>query len=1087
MKTKTKKPFSKVLAGLLSFALAFTMLPSMAFAEEADPVPLADNDGLELSKTATLENDGTYTIDLEAYATGEYKVVGEKVPLDIVLVLDQSGSMADPFAYQYEETYEKFTGSYWDAYTTPVYHLDEETGEYHLLNVTREWKTGFGVFGYKYTFTCETEGCNWAHGNQCAFAGWEQYPGGSSWQGGTDWGRELFCKTTSNTEVSRLEALQDSVTKFVQSVEADASSEGLNHRIAIVGFASETGYGENTEILTVDGDNTSISNRDSIGVAYSDKTNYAKATGKALVACTDSKVDTAIGALAASGATRADLGMIMAEDILNARTDKTRKSVVIMFTDGTPTKSDKFDPGVANGAITHAKNMKSAGTDVYTVGIFDNTDPDHAWSADMSPENKYMHATSSNYLEATTYKEPGTLNKLGYYCSANNASGLDSVFQNIADKITGSTAVTLDENAVLKDIISDQFDASKAQVSAHLEDYQGNGNWSGSTPVTATLDNNTVSVTGFSYKDHYVAEAVGSQSATGQKVVVRITGVLPTDAAVTNEVIDTNDTIHSGIYANSNELLPVKEFPQPKTILTSKAYVLDYAKPFTMNASDWKQTDTALYGSFETADAVAPKYGSLSGLVYTPTTTKWDGYDNFYAFGTTTDSDVLAASANANGNLWSKVSVIPANNVYYEDDFETNDSGTVGIEYSKDGWSTVTDGSSAGTNTETAKDTVHGGWTNASLADDGTYSDGSAHYAIASDTNRASATFTFTGTGVDIYSQTDMTTGTVLATLKGTNVDVAQALVVDNKAASGQNTYQIPTVSFSNLEYGTYQVTLYVTTAAASDNNRCTYYLDGIRVYNPIQALENDSTVQRAYGDEMYAVFMEVRDRLLDPAEDVGDATVLEYNGAVFIDEVNGEKGVPTNEIATYDSYGPENEVYLAANQKIGFAVPNTTLKYAIGLKAPGGNASANNPVVAKVSDGSNTTEVKITSASDLYYVVKPNDEGLIIIENTSDQLLAVTKLKVSGVDHRGVTEETVITSYSAEAMLAYANIFDTLPVTKDTTDSDASVTEPTTPDESGEVIIDNPEPETKPNNDLATLRNLIKKLFDGFRILLGH
>ena len=60
----------------------------------------ADNEpdsGMKISKTATANDDGSYTIMLEAYATGA-KVISEitkDVPTDIILVLDQSGSMAD--------------------------------------------------------------------------------------------------------------------------------------------------------------------------------------------------------------------------------------------------------------------------------------------------------------------------------------------------------------------------------------------------------------------------------------------------------------------------------------------------------------------------------------------------------------------------------------------------------------------------------------------------------------------------------------------------------------------------------------------------------------------------------------------------------------------------------------------------------------------------------------------------------------------------------------------------------------------------------------------------------------------------------
>lgn len=55
------------------------------------------DDGLELTKTVTPKADGGYTVHLEAYTTGTVTTSTTTKPCDIVLVLDQSGSMADDF------------------------------------------------------------------------------------------------------------------------------------------------------------------------------------------------------------------------------------------------------------------------------------------------------------------------------------------------------------------------------------------------------------------------------------------------------------------------------------------------------------------------------------------------------------------------------------------------------------------------------------------------------------------------------------------------------------------------------------------------------------------------------------------------------------------------------------------------------------------------------------------------------------------------------------------------------------------------------------------------------------------------------
>ena len=56
----------------------------------------ATDNGMKISKTATPNVDGSYTITLEAYATGSKVITEQKtdIPTDIILVLDQSGSMA---------------------------------------------------------------------------------------------------------------------------------------------------------------------------------------------------------------------------------------------------------------------------------------------------------------------------------------------------------------------------------------------------------------------------------------------------------------------------------------------------------------------------------------------------------------------------------------------------------------------------------------------------------------------------------------------------------------------------------------------------------------------------------------------------------------------------------------------------------------------------------------------------------------------------------------------------------------------------------------------------------------------------------
>lgn len=84
---------TKILSLLLCLSLFCALIvPCTKAYAKSDP-----DSGMKISKTATANADGSYTIMLEAYATGA-KVISEitkDVPTDIILVLDQSGSMAD--------------------------------------------------------------------------------------------------------------------------------------------------------------------------------------------------------------------------------------------------------------------------------------------------------------------------------------------------------------------------------------------------------------------------------------------------------------------------------------------------------------------------------------------------------------------------------------------------------------------------------------------------------------------------------------------------------------------------------------------------------------------------------------------------------------------------------------------------------------------------------------------------------------------------------------------------------------------------------------------------------------------------------
>lgn len=142
-----------------------------------------------------------------------------------------------------------------------------------------------------------------------------------------------------------------------------------------------------------------------------------------------------------AGATRADYGLELAEKITTTYGRKDAKKIIVFFTDGTPTKQNKFDAGVANAAVTAAKNMKDGKATVYTIGIFDGANPKASvQDSKTSQENKFMQAVSSNYPNATAWDTHGTrAENSDYYKSATNAEELKKVFDGISQAITSET------------------------------------------------------------------------------------------------------------------------------------------------------------------------------------------------------------------------------------------------------------------------------------------------------------------------------------------------------------------------------------------------------------------------------------------------------------------------------------------------------------------------------------------------------------------------------------------------------------------------------------------------------------------------
>lgn len=227
----------------------------------------------------------------------------------------------------------------------------------------------------------------------------------------------------------KLDALKKAVNSFLGSIETQngkVTDQAKKHKVSIVKFA---------------GDSSNDVGNDMYWEGWIDphRYNYSQIV-KNLTVCEGAdraSLESAVNGLQAAGATRADYGLNHARRALadeSARPDA--KKVVVFFTDGVPTTYSEFDDGVANAAVQHALALKNAGSEIYTVGVMDDANPQ-----DYSKKiNQYMHAVSSNFPNATSYTNRGSqIDNPHYYMAATDPSGLEKVFEDIASSISEET------------------------------------------------------------------------------------------------------------------------------------------------------------------------------------------------------------------------------------------------------------------------------------------------------------------------------------------------------------------------------------------------------------------------------------------------------------------------------------------------------------------------------------------------------------------------------------------------------------------------------------------------------------------------
>ncbi len=467
-----KKLLSLLLALSVTAAVAVPSAPALA--EGSGNVPavplLADDNGLELRKTAKVNTTGGYDITLESWTTGNIK------PLDIILVLDQSDSMRD---------------------------------------------------------------------------------------------RNLQ------------DAMKSAANNFIDAV-AGQYSDTYNHRIRVLP------YGDNP-----DDQKTGWVSVDTAGTAA---------------------LHNAVNGLATPerNAER-DIGTAMerANSLMDDISTPERQQVAILFTSGLPAEggSDQFQEGNANRAIAASKAMKDRGALVYAVGIFNGANPnelhgssgfhhnsngtpgshwceylgtDSPFPRDISANNRFLNYLSSNSsdaqnlgLRADSWWGSGHIGgyygweiarnwscdtNQGYYLAASDASALDGLFKSILDNIQQAD-IDLGADTEIRDVVSEYF-TIQGNIACSAVPFNGTSfEETGSTPsgVTASVDGNNITVTGFDFNGNYVSQALKADGTYGCKLVITFTVQCAPGFMGGNNVPTNGET--SGVYDRTDELVEAFEVP----------------------------------------------------------------------------------------------------------------------------------------------------------------------------------------------------------------------------------------------------------------------------------------------------------------------------------------------------------------------------------------------------------------------------------------------------------------------------------------------------------------------------------------------
>lgn len=373
-----------------------------------------------------------------------------------------------------------------------------------------------------------------------------------------------------------------------------------------------------------------------------------------------------------------------------------------------------------------------------------------------------------------------------------------------------------------------------------------------------------------------------------------------------------------------------------------------------------------------------------------------DGQITYTPAAVLTGTDVITVKVSYQNSTHTdifRVGFMPATTVYYEEGFATP--------YNSDAT-----GGSKGAVAQTTE--VVGKKQNVYGYDDAYNKVGDSNDSVMTlAAGKGAATFTFTGTGVDIYTRSTMETGSLMIRVMNSANKLVKVVSVNtvmkngsSDSTSGQEVtaYNVPVVSLSGLTHGTY--TLQIAAVKSGSAGAKDVYIDGFRVHG---TLEDQSNSVYVADQEDNPTFVELRDEVLTAqnvntdnsqyanqiAENVISQVYAVSNSTTGAVIMSNNTKLSDADMEDLLDNGPKNEIYLQPQQTLTFKI-STNRVVQIGLKA------LNQATTYTIN---NDEKKPLNTSTDMFYTVlnkaESETEQTITITNTGNGILSITDLKV--------------------------------------------------------------------------------------------